>query len=251
MAPSEAFEASGELVPPDSPLAHKLAHLPSRPGCYLFKDAAGKVIYVGKAVSLRNRVRSYFHQSRRHPARTAALVQNIADLDYIVTASEVEALILECNLIKEQSPRYNVRLKDDKAYPYIKVTDEAFPRVMVARRRGPDGRYFGPYTDAGAVRTTLAFLRKLFPIRTCSLDLSGELDYRPCLLYHIGRCGAPCAGLQSAAEYGAMIDEVCLFLEGRHDKLIPGLKRQMEAAAEALEFEKAARLRDQLGALQK
>ena len=153
------------------------------------------MIYVGKAVSLRDRVRSYFQQQGRFVSpKVKAMVENIADLEYIVTDSEVEALILEATLIKEKEPRYNVRLKDDKAYPYLKVTNEPFPRVMVVRRPGKDGRTFGPYANPRAVRETLAFLRKLFPIRTCSLDLSGELYYRPCLLYHIGRCGAPCAG---------------------------------------------------------
>ena len=166
----------------------KARALPSKPGVYLFKDAEGKVIYVGKAVSLKDRVRSYFQKQGRFVSpKVKALVENIQDLEFIVTDSEVEALILESNLIKKESPWYNVRLKDDKAYPYLKVTDEPFPRVTVVRRQGRDGRYFGPYTNARAVRDTLKFLRKLFPIRTCSLDLSGELNYRPCLLYHIGR----------------------------------------------------------------
>lgn len=230
----------------------KAKALPAKPGVYLFKDADGTIIYVGKAVSLRDRVRSYFQRQGRFVSpKVKALVENIRDLEFIVTDSEVEALILESNLIKKESPWYNVRLKDDKAYPYLKVTSEPFPRLMVVRRPGRDGRYFGPYTNARAVRDTMDFLRKLFPIRTCSLDLSGDLDFRPCLLYHIGRCGAPCAGLQSKEEYDKLIEEVCLFLEGRQHRLIPELKAKMEAASEKLQFEQAARLRDQILALEK
>lgn len=233
-------------------LLEKVRSLPALPGVYLFSNRDGEVIYVGKAVSLRDRVRSYFQQHGRFVSpKVKAMVQHIADIDFIVTDSEVEALILEATLIKEKSPRYNVRLKDDKAYPYLMITDERFPRVMVVRRPGKGGRVFGPYANPRAVRETLAFLRKLFPVRTCNLDLSGELNYKPCLLYHIGRCGAPCAGLQSEEEYGKLIDEVALFLEGRHQRLIPDLRRKMEEAAERLEFEKAARLRDQMLALER
>src|SRR5690606_37746539 len=171
---------------------------------------------------------------------------------YIVTGGEVEALILEATLVKQKKPRYNVRLKDDKAYPYIKVTlNEPYPRVMVVRRVLKDGaRYFGPYTNVTAMRQTLKFLRRLFPLRTCNLDLSGELNYRPCLLYHIDRCIAPCAGLCTPEQYDELIEQVCLFLEGRHEHVIPGLRRKMLAAADALQFEKAARLRDQIRALE-
>lgn len=231
-------------------LKEKLKLIPDKPGVYMMKNKAGEIIYVGKAVSLRSRVRSYFQKGDSVPPKVRILSEHIADIEYIVTANEVEALILESNLIKEKTPKYNVRLKDDKHYPYLKVTDEPFPRVIVVRRREKGGRIFGPYTDAHAVRTTMNFLRKLFPIRTCNLDLSGQLNYRPCLLYHIGRCGAPCAGLQSQEEYNRLIEEVCLFLEGRHEKLIPSLRAKMEAAAEALEFEKAAKLRDQMRALE-
>ncbi len=228
-----------------------LQSLPTRPGVYMFKNAEGEVIYVGKAVSLRSRVRSYFQRQGRFVSpKVKALVEHIADLEYIVTDSEVEALILECNLIKEKEPWYNVRLKDDKSFPYLKVTDEKFPRVLFVRRPSKDGRNFGPYTNVRSVRETMKFLRKLFPVRTCSLDLSGELNYRPCLLYHIGRCGAPCAGLQSEEEYDRLIDEVTLFLEGRQQRLIPELRAKMEAAAQNLEFERAARLRDQIQALE-
>lgn len=231
-------------------LQETLKNLPDKPGVYMMKDEAGRVIYVGKASVLKNRVRSYFQKGAVSP-KTRILAGKIADIEYIVTSNDVEALILESNLIKEKSPRYNVRLKDDKHYPYLKVTDERFPRVTVVRRREKGGRTFGPYTDSAAVRTTMRFLRKLFPIRTCNLDLSGELNYRPCLLYHIGRCGAPCAGLQTEEEYNKLIEEVCLFLEGRHEKLIPALRDKMQAAAKNLEFEKAARLRDQVRALER
>lgn len=217
----------------------------------MMKDAAGEVLYIGKALSLRNRVRSYFQPSAQLGPRLRALVDRVADIEYIVTDSEIEALILESNLIKEKEPWFNVRLKDDKSFPYLKVTDERFPRVVVARRPKRGERVFGPYTDARAVRETLDVLRKVFPIRTCALDLSGRLDYRPCLLYHIGRCGAPCAGLQSEEEYNALVEEVCLFLSGRHSRLLPELRARMEEAAERLEFERAARLRDQLRALEK
>ncbi|BAS28758.1 excinuclease ABC subunit UvrC [Limnochorda pilosa] len=237
-------------------LEEKLSLLPDQPGVYLMKNAAGEVIYVGKAVSLRHRVRSYFQPSRNGRglggAKVAAMVANIADLEYIVTDTEVEALILESNLIKRYRPWYNVRLRDDKAYPYIKVTlEERFPRVILVRRKRDDGgRYFGPYTNVHAVRETLQFVRKLLPVRTCTLDLSGELNYRPCLMYHIDRCGAPCAALQSQEEYRRVVEQVVLFLEGRQEALVPELTRRMEAAAEQLHFEKAARVRDQIRALQ-
>src|SRR5690606_1179800 len=185
-------------------------------------------------------------------AKVAAMVAQIADFEYIVTDTEVEALILESNLIKRYRPWYNVRLRDDKAYPYIKVTlEERFPRVILVRRKRNDGgRYFGPYTNVHAVRETLQFIRKLLPVRTCTLDLSGELNYRPCLMYHIDRCGAPCAGLQSEEEYQKIIDQVLLFLEGRQEALIPELTRRMEAAAAELQFERAARIRDLIRGLE-
>jgi len=234
-------------------LREKLRLLPDRPGVYLMKNAAGEVIYVGKAVSLRNRVRSYFQSPAGLSAKVRVMTSHIADIDYIVTGSEVEALILEANLIKEYRPRYNVRLRDDKAYPYLKLTlNEPFPRVVVARRVERDGaKYFGPYTNSNAVRETMRFLRKLFPIRTCSLDLSGELNYRPCLLYHIKRCVGPCAGKVTPEAYDRLIEQVSLFLEGRHDRLLPDLHREMREAAQALEFERAARIRDQIRAIER
>ena len=232
-------------------IAEKLKYVPNRPGVYLMRDDKGEVIYVGKAVSLRNRVRSYFQDSRNAGPKVEAMLKHVADFSYIVTDSEVEALILEANLIKEEEPWYNIRLKDDRSYPYLKISDEPFPRVLVVRRPDRQDRVFGPYTDARAVRQTVQFLRKLFPLRTCNLDLSGPRNHRPCLLYHIGRCGAPCADLQSEEEYAELIQEVELFLEGRHDRLLPALQRKMEEAAERLEFERAARLRDQIQAMEK
>ena len=236
----------------DSPqitLAEKLQSLPERPGVYLMRDDAGKIIYVGKAINLRNRVRSYFQSSRAQSAKTTALVSRIADLETIVTASEIEALILECNLIKQHHPRYNISLRDDKTYPYIKVTlQEAYPRVYATRRVEKDGaKYYGPYANAGAVHETIALLRKLFPLRTCRI-----LDARrPCLEYHIQRCLAPCAAKVDRETYRDMIHLVSLFLEGRSDVLANELAKKMEEAAEKLQFELAARLRDQLAAVRK
>lgn len=230
-------------------LTEKLAHLPEQPGVYLMKDAQGKIIYVGKAVVLKNRVRSYFQSSRNHSPKVRSMVARIADLEYIVTASEMEALILECNLIKKHRPKYNISLRDDKSFPYIKVTlNEPFPRVYATRKVIKDGaRYFGPYTNAGAVHETLKLLKRLFPLRTCR-----RLDApRPCLQYHIKRCLAPCAGKVDEADYGDMIKAVCLFLEGRSEDMVKSLRRKMEQAAENLEFEQAARLRDQLQAVEK
>ena len=233
-------------------LQHKLSNLPTAPGVYLMRNEAGEVIYVGKAVNLRNRVRSYFQKSAAHPLKVRVMVEHIHDLEIIVTDSEVEALILENHLIKEYSPRYNVRLKDDKTYPYIKVTvQEDFPRVLMVRRRLNDGaRYFGPYTDVPAVKKTLSFLRTLFPLRTCSKIIVEGQQARPCLNYHIGRCLAPCAGLVSKEKYGEMIAEVIMFLEGRIDRLIPELTEKMHQAAAKLEFERAARFRNQIRGLQ-
>lgn len=226
----------------------KLALLPDRPGVYLMKDDSGKIIYVGKAVNLKNRVRSYFQSSRNHSPKEKAMVARIADLEYIITNSEIEALILECNLIKKHRPKYNISLRDDKTYPYIRVTNETYPRVHATRKVQKDGsRYFGPYTSAGAVHETLKLLKKLFPLRSCrSLDAR-----RPCLEYHIKRCLAPCSGKVDAGRYGEMVKAVCLFLEGRSDDVVRSLRQQMNEAAENLEFETAAKLRDQLAAVEK
>lgn len=227
----------------------KLQLLPNSPGVYIMKDAAAKIIYVGKAVVLKNRVRQYFQSNKNHSAKVKAMVAKIADFETIITGSEIEALILECNLIKKHRPRYNISLKDDKTYPYIKVTlAEAYPRVVITRRVAKDGaRYFGPYTNAGAVHESLKLLRKLFPLRSCrQMDAA-----RPCLEYHIKRCLAPCSGKVDPAEYRAMIHAVCLFLEGRSEAVEKNLAERMAAAAESFHFEAAARLRDQLLAVRK
>jgi len=229
-----------------------LQTLPAKPGVYLMKDKRGEVIYVGKAVNLRSRVRSYFHTSAGHSPKLRRMAAKVADVDFIVTDSEVEALILECNLIKEYRPRYNVRLKDDKRYPYIKVTwQDDFPRIYVTRRLEQDGaRYFGPYASAGAVHQTLDLLRKIFPYATCGRKITGR-DERACLYYHLGRCLAPCIGAVSREEYRGMIEQLCLFLEGRTERVLADLKAKMKAAAENLEFERAALLRDQMRAVEK
>ena len=238
--------------PVPSRIEEKLKLLPAKPGVYLMKNDSDEIIYVGKAISLRNRVRSYFQAGRQSSPKVAALVDHITDFEYIVTDSEVEALILECNLIKEHAPWYNIRLKDDKSYPYVKVTlQEPFPRVAIVRRMQKDGsRYFGPYTNVQAVRQTVRFLQRLFPIRTCKRQIGPDgTGDRPCLNYHIKRCYAPCARKISQEEYRGMIEEVMLVLEGRHEKLLDGLKQRMQVAAEELRFEEAARVRDQIQAL--
>ena len=226
----------------------KLKLLPENPGVYIMKDAAGKIIYVGKAVVLKNRVRQYFQSSRNHTPKVRAMVAKVADFEFIMTASEVEALILECNLIKKHRPRYNISLKDDKSYPYVKVTlQDDFPRVFLTHRILKDGaRYFGPYTNVTAVHESLKLLRRLFPLRNCK-----TLQDRPCLEYHIKRCLAPCVGKVTKEEYGAMIRSVLLFLEGRTADVEKELEYRMKAAAEAYHFELAARLRDQLAAVRK
>lgn len=231
-------------------IENKLQHIPAKPGVYMFRDDSGKVIYVGKAVSLKNRVRSYF--SGQQLPKTRLMLEKAADLEYIVTDSEVEALILECNLIKEHRPRYNVLLKDDKTYPYIKVTlAEDYPRVLTTRRLVKDGsRYFGPYTQVGAMNETIRLLKRLFPFRTCSPREFASRS-RPCLNYHINRCYAPCTKNVDKKQYRQTINEIILFLEGRQEDLIKSLEQRMHQAAEKLEFEKAAELRDQLQAVKK
>ncbi|MHB8157169.1 MAG: excinuclease ABC subunit UvrC [Desulfocucumaceae bacterium] len=230
----------------------KLKHLPEGPGVYLFRDAEGTIIYVGKAVSLKNRVRSYFRPASGLSPKVRSMTERAADLEYIVTDSEVEALILECNLIKEHRPRYNVLLKDDKSYPFLRVTiKEDYPRVHITRRAGKDGSlYFGPYTQVGAVHETLDLLRRLFPFRSCKNSTFRQKS-RPCLNHHIKRCLGPCCGLVGKEEYRAMIREVCLFLEGRQEELVNRLTSRMEEASEKMEFERAAVLRDQVRAVQK
>jgi excinuclease ABC subunit C len=233
-------------------LEEKLAVLPDRPGVYLYKDARGQVAYVGKAASLRSRVRSYFQESRPRDAKTDALVRQIADLEYVVTDNELEALMLEANLVRKHRPRYNIVLRDDKHYPFLKLTtNEEFPRLLVARRVQSDGAtYFGPFYPATAMRETLRLARQLFPIRTCSIKIDGQLP-RPCIQYHIHRCNAPCTGWETRDGYAATIRHVQRFLEGKDDDLASTLTAEMERAAGELKFERAAVLRDQIQSLNK
>ena len=238
-------------MPQNVSLEDKLRTLPARPGVYLFKDAGGEIIYVGKAKSLRSRVRSYFAASAQHGIKTQELIRRAADVDTIVVTTEAEALILENNLIKENKPRFNINLKDDKTYPYIKVTvHERFPRVWVTRRLVKDGsRYFGPYTDVRRMRQSLELVKRLYTVRSCHYDLPDDVPARPCLDYHIGRCKAPCVALQSEAEYRTMVDEILEVLGG-HTRLVANrLKQEMQAAAQEMSFERAAELRDAIGQL--
>ena len=228
----------------------KLKRLPATPGVYLMKDAGGDVIYVGKAASLRPRVRSYFQAQAGTERRTQALVPEIADFETIQTDTEAEAFLLEDSLIKRHQPRFNSRLRDDKRYPYLRITAETFPRVMIVRRRAEDrARYFGPFTNVKAMRATLKLAQKLFPIRTCTLDLPLKTPRRPCLNYHIGRCLGPCAGLVSAEEYAEIVDRVAMLFEGRVTGLIRRLREEMQAAADREAFERAAHIRDHMAAL--
>jgi excinuclease ABC subunit C len=232
-------------------VADKLKALPAKPGCYIYRDAEGKILYVGKALSLRNRVRSYFQESTQHGNRIARMVNKIRDLEWIVVDSELEALVLECNLIKEHRPPYNVRLRDDKSYPYIVITKEPFPRVLFTRKLRKDGgKYFGPYTSAMSVRETLTLLHKVFKLIPCGKSWSGEPVSRPCLYYHLGQCMAPCAGLADKQAYAAELSSVRLFLEGKQDALVRDLRSKMAAASEAMEFEVAARLRDSISSIE-
>ena len=235
-----------------------LAVLPNKPGVYLMHDSTGRVIYVGKAKNLNNRVHSYFRASGRHSVKVEALVSHVEDLETIMTDSEIEALILECNLIKKYRPRYNIMLRDDKTYPYLKITlQEEFPRMYITRRVVKDGmyitrrvvkdggKYYGPYPDVGALRSTMKLLRSLFPVRNCR-NMNQE---RPCLQYHIKRCLAPCAGKISRDAYGELIKAICLVLDGKTQELRRNLKQSMQEAADNYEFEQAARYRDQLQAV--
>jgi excinuclease ABC subunit C len=231
----------------------KIPHLPESPGVYLWKDANGKVLYVGKAKRLRSRVRNYVASDHRESLKTRALMQQAAALDTIVVPTEAHALILEANLIKEYHPRFNIALRDDKSYPYIKITvQEPFPRMWVTRRLQNDGaRYFGPYTDVGAMRRALDVVRRLFTVRSCNFDMPAQMPERACLDYHIGRCKAPCIFAQTQAEYRTMIDEVLEFLAGKPDQIIRKVRERMELAAESLDFERAAQLRDALSYLER
>jgi excinuclease ABC subunit C len=231
-------------------LQDKLDQLPDRPGVYLYKDAKAQIIYVGKAASLRGRVRSYFQESRARDPKTDALVGQIRDLEYIVTTNELEALILESNLVKKHRPRYNIILRDDKHYPFLKLTtSEEFPRLVVARRVQQDGdAYFGPFYPATAMRETLRLVRQLFPLRTCRIKIDGQLP-RPCIQYFIHRCNAPCTRQETKEGYARTVSEVQRFLEGKDDDLVKELTRRMETAAAEMRFEQAAVVRDRIQAL--
>ncbi|MFL5528469.1 MAG: excinuclease ABC subunit UvrC [Gemmatimonadaceae bacterium] len=236
------------MLPVPDAVATKLAHLPDGPGVYLWKGRDGSTLYVGKAKRLRSRVRSYFANDQLESIKTRHLVGLIADLETIVVPSEAHALILEANLIKEYRPRFNIALRDDKSYPYIKVTvQEPFPRVFVTRRLEDDGaEYFGPYTDVGTMRRSLNVVKKIFTVRSCNYDMPAQMPERPCLDYYIKRCKAPCILAQSQHDYRAMIDEVVLFLSGRPDEVVRRVRERMDLAAEQLDFERAAELRDVL-----
>jgi excinuclease ABC subunit C len=226
----------------------RVGNLPESPGVYLWKDVRGEVLYVGKAKRLRSRVRSYLAAERLDNPKTRVMMRQVADLETIVVPTEPAALLLESNLIKEHRPRYNVVLRDDKSYPYIKVTvQEPFPRVLVTRRLLNDGaRYFGPYTEVGAMRRALNVVKRLFTVRSCNYDMPRQMPERPCLDYYIKRCKAPCVYLQTQADYRAMVDEVLEFLDGHTDEVTRRVKGRMDAAAAALDFERAAELRDSL-----
>lgn len=228
----------------------KLENLPIKPGVYLMKDKSGRIIYVGKAKSLRNRIRAYFQDAPPYHPKISALVSKISDFDVLATDSEMEALILESNLIKEYKPRYNVNLKDDKRYPYLKVTFEPFPRVLVVRRVKKDkAKYFGPYTNVKAMRQTLRILRRIFPVRSCNVALPSPKKIKLCLDFYIKRCLGPCEGKISEKEYREIIDNVCLFLSGRNEALLSHLKERMGHYAKRENFEMAAQIRDQIKAL--
>ncbi|OGO48417.1 MAG: excinuclease ABC subunit C [Chloroflexi bacterium RBG_16_64_32] len=232
-------------------LIEQVRAMPTRPGVYIFREASGEVIYVGKAASLKSRVRSYFGSPRSLEPKTRRLAGRIADVEYVVTASPQEALILEASLVKRHQPYFNVRLKDDKHYPYLKIDlSDKWPRVEITRRVQDDGaRYFGPYASAGSVRQTLDLVKKLFPWRSCTKTITGN-DPRPCLDYYIHRCIGPCASLCSQEEYRDVIRQVTMFLEGRSEEVAGSLRRSMQEASAALEYERAARLRDQVRAIE-
>ena len=232
--------------------SEQLKALPARPGVYLMKDAGGHVIYVGKASSLRNRVRSYFGSPWGLEPKTRKLVENIVDFEFIVTNSEAEALVLESTLVKRHQPFFNIRLKDDKHYPYLKVDlNDPFPRVIITRRVEKDGaRYFGPFASAGSVRMTMDLIKRLFPYRSCTKVITGT-DPRPCLEYYIHRCVAPCTGFASREEYDEVIQQVIKFLEGRTEEVVDELTSRMDEAAEKLDYERAALFRDRIQAVQR
>ncbi|MCC5422389.1 excinuclease ABC subunit UvrC [Clostridium botulinum] len=235
-------------------LEYQLKNLPDKPGVYLMKNNLGEIIYVGKAKILKNRVRQYFQKSQKHSEKVKAMVKNIEEFEYIITDSEIEALILECNLIKKYRPKYNILLKDDKHYPFIKVTlAEDFPRVISTRKVTKDGsKYFGPYVDGSSVKDIIELIKKTFPIRTCKKNIvEGAKAIRPCLNYQIGLCKAPCAQYIKKSEYREIIDDVIKLLSGKHLDIVENFKLNMEKAAENLEFEKAAMLRDKINIIEK
>lgn len=233
-------------------LEKQLETLPAKPGVYIFKDSLGKVIYVGKAASLRHRVKAYFSPSNNVPIKQQRLTSSISDLEYIVTDSEQEALILECNLIKKFRPSYNVRLKDDKTFPYLKIDlKNEWPSVRITRRFHKNGdRYFGPFASARSLRQTIRLIKKIFPFRSCTKNITGK-DTKPCLEYHIHRCLGPCTGTVSKQEYNEVIKQVIMFLEGKQELVVKELRRKMQKASEQSQFEKAAMLRDQIKAIEK
>src|SRR6202049_1835115 len=232
-------------------LERTLSQLPDQPGVYQMIGADRYLLYSGKAVSLRNRVRSYFQDSAAHTYFTQKMVERVADVRTIVVTNEVEALILEAHLIKRHQPPFNVRLRDDKRFPYLKITNEAFPRVVFTRVVKDDrARSFGPYTNAHGLRELIDLVRIVFPLRTCREPIEGKRK-RPCLQYHIKRCLAPCVGYQAEADYDRMIDEVVLFLEGKQEKLLARLQDEMVDAAQNYSFEAAARIRDRIVAVRR
>ena len=233
-------------------IREKLKTLPKTPGVYLMKNAAGKVIYVGKAVALKNRVSNYFQNSRKD-GKTQALVREIADFDYILVGTEIEALMLECNMIKRYSPYYNIMLRDDKHYPYIRINfNDAFPRVTVTRKVENDGaKYYGPYIAAHVLHDVMDTVSRMFPVRTCRLELPDGKKHRPCINYEMGRCLAPCAGKVSEYEYKRMVEEVADFLSGRYKGLRKQFEEEMNAASENMEYEKAALIRDRIRAMER
>jgi len=234
-------------------IKEKLKTLPDKPGVYMMRDKDHEIIYVGKAISLKNRVRQYFQSSKNHPPKVRAMVSHIITFEYIVTDTELEALILECNLIKENRPKYNVLLRDDKTYPYIKVTtNEEYPRVIKTRRIIKDkAKYFGPYTNIGALNETLEIIHNIYPIRTCNKNIEKMIENkeRPCLNYHIKKCIGPCTGEVNKEEYMHIVQEIIMFLDGKEDELIRRTEDKMKKAASIMDFEKAAKYRDQVIAL--
>jgi len=236
-------------------LKSKLEAIPCKPGIYLLKDKNSRIIYIGKAKNLRNRVRSYFQESRAENLKTDIMVSKVRDFDIILTDSEIEALILEANLVKEHKPRYNVNLKDDKSFPFIRITNEPFPQIFPTRTVVRDGsKYFGPYTEVKVMKQILGTLKKVFTVRSCRLKLTEESikkgKFKVCLDYHIGKCQGPCEGMVSEKDYNEMVSQVEYFLNGRHQKLIKILKEKMQEKVDALEFEEAAKIRDRINLIE-